>query len=168
MKRDCTVLMGWGKNNRLLSSPHKHTTQHTDLTNCCWLAFFSQYSNNHMRKKLPLLIVYSLRDWELFAEEEGPWRLFLNNLTNWFVDGVTAQGRRVSANQMCSALFVWSICLNINMKLKAGTVQWGKGVMYKREGERFSPGGWEPRCHGWTGCVWCCFWLTVLGLLHLT
>lgn len=59
MKRDSTVRTGWSKNSRLLLNPHKHTTQHTDQTNCCWLAFFMICQQSHGQAS-PLLIVYSL------------------------------------------------------------------------------------------------------------
>lgn len=54
-----------GKNHHLLSNPHRHIAQHTDLpTNADWLllppSFVSHSHNNHMSRRLPLCIVNKL------------------------------------------------------------------------------------------------------------
>lgn len=126
MKWDCTVHIGWSKNNRLLSNPHKHTSQHTDLTNCCWLALFSRYSNNHMQKKLPCsLFIHSGTDSCLPGEE-----LITSSWTTWQTGSWTVSElkwchvlikRGVSANQICSAWFTWSLCSMINEKFEMQT-----------------------------------------------
>lgn len=72
MKRDSKVHTGCSK-NRLLSNPRRHTTQHTDRTDCLLTCISSWYSNYHMRIKLPsLLCIHSLgRDDCLLKKKHG-------------------------------------------------------------------------------------------------
>lgn len=75
MKQDDTVHTGRSKNNRLLSSPHKHAAQHTDHTSCCRQAFaiagsFSWYAKNPISKTFSGYCLHILH-WQLFAQGEA-------------------------------------------------------------------------------------------------
>lgn len=163
MKRSCTVHTGWSENSHLLSNPHKHTTQHTDQTNCCWLAFFTilQQITPIRKSTADCLFTRGLTAVCLRSSTaplpEQPDRLVYGTVSELKQRALCKYTKGVSSNRVHSASSARSaLCLKMNDAVR------------KKETESFSLGGWEPRCHEWTGCEWCCFWPAALGPLHLT
>lgn len=112
MKWDCTAHAGWGKNHCLLSNPHKHTTQHTDLSNC-WLAFFQDTPTITWVRNSPAYCLFTLGPQSV---REAGWHFFLKNLTDWFMDCVRAPVMWTKESGLA-----WSLCLKTNETFEVQT-----------------------------------------------